>query len=580
MEEIRSPVCCVLGHVDVGKTKLLDALRKSNVQAGESGGITQQIGATYFPREYINKLISSMNKTIDVPGVLLIDTPGHDCFTNLRLRSIEIADIAIVVVNIIKGLQKQTIECINLLKKNRTPFVIALNKLDMVDGWVKDKKASQIPINLKKCFVNQKKNTKLHIDTYIKNMIVQLAENEINAAACFNNPNDREFVSMVPVSATTNEGIPDLLMVVSKLSAKYLKKKLILSEQTCEGHVLDIFKDPHHGTVVNVILTNGILKHGDTAVFCSEHGPHEDKIGDIFKPLDSKEMKGKTAYETVSEVKAAKGIMIKINSPNNVLSGSKFYVYTSPEQLKGCKEKVEVQLERYKELIINKVYKKNGVIIVSPNYGPLEALWNMTSNDIDISNMVVGQINKKTIMIAANNLDKTSEDALSYSKQWTVVLNYQDKASKEMHEFAKANGVVIFEHDIIYHLVDDYNKYRNGLYDEIRERHPKIVPEVRLEVIPQYIFRKSNPVIVGVSVKKGTLKTGTELVGNSGTVIGTVVSIESNNSAVNEGKVNEDVCIKIENASKQEYFDEKILTNYLNEADKITYNRYPKVFKF
>src|SRR3989304_2096794 len=138
--KIRQPIVTVCGHVDHGKTSILDALRGSSVQSGEAGGITQKISFTLFPSEQLKKacpLIEKQGINLDFPGFLFIDTPGHAAFTNLRKRGGSLADLAVLVIDINEGIKPQTSEVIQILKANKVPFVIALNKIDSISGWQK-----------------------------------------------------------------------------------------------------------------------------------------------------------------------------------------------------------------------------------------------------------------------------------------------------------------------------------------------------------------------------------------------------------------------------------------------------------
>ena len=591
---MRSPICCVLGHVDVGKTKLLDALRESNIQEGESGGITQQIGATFFHKEYIDNITSALSKEVDIPGLLFIDTPGHDCFTNLRIRGIEIADIAIVVVDIIKGLERQTIECINLLKAHNTPFIVVLNKLDKIVGWNVDTKVKKNakPCNLKNAFKRQNKQFKTYLDDYCNKIVVQFAENEINAAPCYNNPNDREFVSMVPLSAHRKDGIPNLLMLISKLSSTYMKKKLTYHDNTIRGYVMDIYKNTHHGTVVNIILVDGLLNRGANAIFCGNHGCIDLSINDIYEPDDNTEMKGKTKYISQTSVHAAKGIMIKVDNPHDIIPGTKFIVYSDQEGKNRVLDKINNERNKYIAEMENKNFSKNGIYINSPSYGPLEALWNMCqSENIPVGNMVVGPITKTEIMKVAHNIssNKKSVNKHEYSKKGAVILNYQGVTPKETSDLANSMGVTIIDEDIIYHIITKYKEHRETIYSTIRNKYPSASNSFELGIISKYIFRKKDPVIMGVKVKNGEIKPDMTIKinrkGQDPIILGKITSIENNNKKVKEGKVDEEVCIKIESIGDKKYsygidFTEKsLLTEYLDQETVSTMNAFPDVFE-
>ena len=135
---IRQPIVTVCGHVDHGKTNILDYFRGSSLQEMEAGGITQKISFTLYPSSQIKKACSLIEKNkinLEIPGFLFIDTPGHAAFTNLRKRGGSLADLAILVIDINEGIKPQTAEVIQILKANKTPFLIALNKIDNISSW-------------------------------------------------------------------------------------------------------------------------------------------------------------------------------------------------------------------------------------------------------------------------------------------------------------------------------------------------------------------------------------------------------------------------------------------------------------
>jgi translation initiation factor 5B len=153
---IRQPIVSVLGHVDHGKTSLLDYIRGSTVAAREAGAITQHIGATEVPINAIYNVCGELlkGKKFTLPGLLFIDTPGHHAFTTLRIRGGSLADIAILIVDINEGFKPQTYESLRILKQYKTPFIVVANKIDAISGWQKTDGIAKNRIN------NQRVNVK------------------------------------------------------------------------------------------------------------------------------------------------------------------------------------------------------------------------------------------------------------------------------------------------------------------------------------------------------------------------------------------------------------------------------------
>ncbi|OEL29788.1 Eukaryotic translation initiation factor 5B [Dichanthelium oligosanthes] len=319
--ELRAPICCILGHVDAGKTKLLDCIRRSNVQGGEAGGITQQIGATYLPVENIRKRTSlKAEATIKVPGLLVIDTPGHQSFSNMRLRGSSLCDIAVVAVDITRGLEKQTIESLDLLKHRNVRFIVALNKVDRLYGW---KTCPNAPIA--KALKNQSDDVQKEFKWRVTEVVTQLKGSGFNSALYYENKKVKEVVNIVPTSSVSGEGIPDLLLLLVRWVPEIMMERLTYVN-TVECTVLEVNEDKDFGTTIDVVLINGALRRGDRIVVCTKQGPVTTNIRYLLTPYPMKELKVKGVYKQHEELKAAQGIKIAVRGLQHAIAGTALIV--------------------------------------------------------------------------------------------------------------------------------------------------------------------------------------------------------------------------------------------------------------
>ena len=322
-DNLRSPICCILGHVDTGKTKLLDKVRQTSVQEGEAGGITQQIGATYFPVEALKEKTFVLNKgdyDFKIPGLLIIDTPGHESFTNLRSRGSSLCNIAILVVDIMHGLEAQTLESIRLLRDRKTPFIVALNKVDRLYDW----KAT--PNNaFQDSLAQQSRGTQAEFEERVEKTKLAFAEQGLNAELYYRNKNMSRYVSLVPTSAISGEGVPDLLQLLTTLTQTRMSSSLMyLSELECT--VLEVKVVEGLGTTLDVVLSNGVLHEGDRIVVCGLNGPIVTQVRALLTPQPLKEMRIKSAYIHHKEVRASLGVKIVAPELDKAVSGSRLPV--------------------------------------------------------------------------------------------------------------------------------------------------------------------------------------------------------------------------------------------------------------
>jgi len=544
-KDLRSPICCILGHVDTGKTKLLDKIRHTNVQEGEAGGITQQIGATFFPLDTIQDMTTSLNQEMKlqykIPGLLIIDTPGHESFTNLRSRGSSLCDIAILVVDIMHGLEPQTIESINLLKMRKTPFIVALNKIDRLYNW------KPIPNGpFQKTLNKQEKNTKAEFEQRAKETITLFAEQGLNASLYYKNQDFRKNVSLVPTSAITGEGIPDLLMLLVQLTQTLMANRLLYSD-VLQCTVLEVKVIEGLGTTVDVILVNGILHEGDTIVLCGLNGPIVTTIRALLTPPPLKEIRVKGNYVHLKEIKAAMGVKISGNHLENAIAGGSLLVAKPNDDIELLKKEVMKDLDT---MMKKAQTVEKGVYVQASTLGSLEALLEfLKQSKIPVASINIGPVNKKDVMKASIMLEKAPE--------YAVILAFDVKVVKEAQAFADEMGVKIFTADIIYHLFDAFTAYTEKLTTEKKESAiTEAIFPCRLRIYPEHVFNKRDPIVLGVEILEGIVKLGTPIAvkppGCNWIDLGKITSIQENHKPLNSARKGQSIAIKIEQEINEE----------------------------
>uniref|UniRef100_A0A8C3L1Y8 Eukaryotic translation initiation factor 5B n=1 Tax=Chrysolophus pictus TaxID=9089 RepID=A0A8C3L1Y8_CHRPC len=536
-EKLRAPVICVLGHVDTGKTKILDKLRHTHVQDSEAGGITQQIGATNVPLEAINeqtKMVKNFDReNIKIPGMLIIDTPGHESFSNLRNRGSSLCDIAILVVDIMHGLEPQTIESINLLKSKKCPFIVALNKIDRLYDWKKSPD-TDVAVTLKK----QKKNTKDEFEERAKAIIVEFAKQGLNAALFYENKDPRTFVSLVPTSAHTGDGMGSLIALLVELTQTMLTKRLAECQEL-RAQVMEVKALPGMGTTIDVILINGRLREGDTIIVPGVEGPIVTQIRGLLLPPPMKELRVKNQYEKHKEVVAAQGVKILGKDLEKTLAGLPLLVAHKEDEVPVLKDELIHELKQTLNAI---KLEEKGVYVQASTLGSLEALLEfLKTSEVPYAGINIGPVHKKDVMKASVMLE--------HDPQYAVILAFDVRIERDAQEMADSLGVRIFSAEIIYHLFDAFTKYRQDYKKQKQEefKHIAVFP-CKMKILPQFIFNSRDPIVMGVVVEAGQVKQGTPMCVPSKNFvdIGIVTSIEINHKPVEVAKKGQEVCVKIE----------------------------------
>jgi len=497
-DNLRSPICCILGHVDTGKTKLLDKIRQTNVQEGEAGGITQQIGATYFPVDAIKQKTAVVNRDgqfeFKVPGLLIIDTPGHESFANLRSRGSSLCNIAILVVDIMHGLEPQTLESMKLLRDRKTPFIVALNKIDRLYGWKKiDNNGFQESLALQnKAVQNEFKNR-------LEETKLAFAEQGFNSELFYENKSMAKYVSLVPTSAHTGEGIPDMLKLIVQLTQDRMVGSLMYLSEV-QATVLEVKAIEGFGMTIDVILSNGILKEGDRIVLCGTEGVIKTNIRALLTPAPLRELRLKSQYVHNKEVKAALGVKISAPGLEGAIAGSRLLVVGPDDDESDLEDEVESDLAS----LFSRVEKSGrGVSVQASTLGSLEALLDfLKSHKIPVANVGIGPVFKRDVMQCGTMLEKAPD--------YAVMLCFDIKVDKEAQAYADEQGIKIFTADIIYHLFDAFTKHINEQLEKKKEES-KMLAVFPCVLSPVAVFNKSGPIVVGVDVIEGSLRINTPI---------------------------------------------------------------------
>ncbi|ERT02629.1 translation initiation factor aIF-2 [Sporothrix schenckii ATCC 58251] len=497
-DNLRSPICCIMGHVDTGKTKLLDKVRQTNVQEGEAGGITQQIGATYFPIEAIRQKTQVVNKDnsfdFKVPGLLIIDTPGHESFSNLRSRGSSLCNIAILVVDIMHGLEPQTLESMRMLRDRKTPFIVALNKIDRLYGWKKvDNNGFQDSLAL------QNRGVQNEFAKRLEQTKVAFAEQGFNSELFYDNKQKSRVVSLVPTSAHTGEGVPDMLKLLVHLTQERMAESLMYLSEV-QATVLEVKAIEGFGMTIDVILSNGILREGDRIILCGVEGVIKTNIRALLTPAPMRELRVRSAYVHNKEVKAAMGVKISAPGLEGAIAGSRLLVVGKYDDEDDLEEEVESDLAS----VFSRVEKSGrGVSVQASTLGSLEALLDFLKDcKIPVANVGIGPVYKRDVMQTGIMLEK--------SPDYAVMLCFDVKVDKEAAAYAEEQGVKIFTADIIYHLFDAFTKHM-AVLSEKKKEESKMLAVFPCVLNTVAVFNKTAPIVVGVDVVEGNLRINTPL---------------------------------------------------------------------
>ena len=531
---IRQPIITVLGHVDHGKTSVLDFIRGSTLADREAGKITQHIGATEIPldtiKEICGDLLDIFKLKFDIPGLLFVDTPGHEAFSNLRKRGGSIADLAVLVIDINQGIQPQTKEAIEILKNFKVPFIIAANKVDLIYGW---KSESNLFV---KNFETQTENSKKYFNDKFYTILGELAELGFDSNLYHKVENHKKMVSIVPVSAKTGEGIAELLAILTGLSQKFLGGKLeIDSDARAKGTILEIKEEQGMGTTADIIIYDGNIKQDDTIIVGGINETITTKVKALLKPKALSEIRdSKSSFDKLKQVFAATGVKIIANDLDKALAGAPILSAETDEEIKNAEKEILKEIE---DVLIQT--EDDGIMLKADTLGSIEAASKLfEQHEIPIKQARIGNISKRDIVEAESSAVKGS--------LYAAVLGFNVKIDDEVAAYAKEKKIEVILNNVIYKVVEDFK-------EKLEERKKRLDLEKlddlswpgKIKIIPQYIFRQANPAIFGAEVISGKISTGINLINVDGKKIGRIKSIEDKGKKLKELKRGQESAVSV-----------------------------------
>jgi len=548
MKKIRQPIVTIAGHVDHGKTSILDYFRGSTVAAKEAGLITQKISFTCFPAENIKircaNLLKKLNIDLVIPGFLFIDTPGHAAFTNLRKRGGSLADLAILVIDINEGIKPQTSEVIQILKANKVPFIVALNKIDNVSSWKKPKE--KIPV--KESLEKQSELVKSEFERKLYDIIGTLSLLKFEADLFWNIKDFTKQLALIPCSAKTGEGMEELIAMLAGLAQKFLQGKLELSDE-CKGTILEVRKDSKM-TYIEAIIYDGKLKLNDNLIVASLENPIETKVRALFKALPL--CKG---FESAKEVEAASGLQLQLTN-HDVLLGMPFVVCNNERK----KEEIKKQLQ--KEISEKIRLDKEGIVIKADSLGSLEALmYLLRQKNIEIIKASIGNITKQDIMSAYTNQ--------KFNQLNSVILGFNVSLNEDEEKESSKLNVKIITGEVVYKIIENFEEWQKEKQRKIeREKLSELTLPFKIKLMKNCIFRQSKPAICGFQVLAGSLQSGKKLMNIKGEEIGRIKAVQSENKSVEKAEKGSEVAVSIPNVTiGRQIKEEEILYSNLTEEE-------------
>lgn len=532
---IRQPIAVVLGHVDHGKTTLLDRVRGTSVAAREPGQITQWIGASFIPAKTVSEicgpLLTRFRLKIEVPGLLFIDTPGHETFSNLRRRGGSAADVAILVIDVTKGIEPQTVESLNILRARKTPFLVCCNKIDLVPGWNSSPEGSFL-LNREV----QRPEVMTDMDNRLYTIMGTLSRYGFRSERFDRITEFAKTVALVPASAKTGEGLPELMAVLVGLVQSYMKDELVSGAGPAEGTVLEVKEEPGLGVTVDTMIYNGRLSVDDHILVAGRSGIISTRVRALLLPKPLDEIRDpRDKFTRAGFVDAAAGVKVAAHGLDDAIAGSPLYVVDNSSSRSELEKRILDEVETVKVST-----DRTGVIVKADALGSLEALTtSLSAQQIPVRLADVGDVSRRDVVEA--------EVVRAKDRYLAAILSFNVRLLPDAEEEVSTSGIPVFKGDIIYHVLEEYSRWVEAQKSAgVKAEMDLLIRPGKIRLLKGFVFRRSDPAIVGVEVLDGLIRPKYPLVNSSAKRVGVVLRIQDQGKDVGEASVGKEVAVSID----------------------------------
>jgi translation initiation factor 5B len=420
----------------------------------------------------------------------------------------------------------QTVESLSILKRFKTPFLVAANKIDRVMGWRK-----RTSLSFREMISDQPESYLEYFNQRFYDLVGQLYQEGFDSEMYDKIEDFTTVVAVVPTSGKFAVGVQEVLLMLVGLAQRFLTPRLKTVSGPAKGTILEVKEERGLGPTIDTIIYDGVIRKGDTIVLGGAEEPLVTRARTLLKPKPLDEIRDpRERFDSVDEVYAAAGIKISGSGLESAIAGSPLRV--SGEDIEEAKKEV------IQETAIEVETEDAGILVKADAIGSLEAIsFELKNADIPVKTAEVGDVSKRDVVSAATVADPLKRAIFAFN------VDVLPDAKEELVR----TEVKLLEGNIIYGILEDYQAWAEEMQLELeRQRLREITHPGKILLLQDHVFRASKPAIVGVRVLAGRIRQGVGLLRDDGRVIGKIRSLRSGDDSLKEAIAGSEIAMAVD----------------------------------